>query len=128
MPAPEVQYAFGLMVDGSLGSDNGCSGSGIVEGSEQYGSWYALNVDGDTDELVEGNWAGSPDIPTWYQHIEQYASHGVPAAIAAAALQHKSASHANVTTSRRPGRRSAAATRYCFAAISPTKARGMTRE
>ncbi len=32
MPAPEVQYPLGLMVDGTLGSDYGCSGSGIVEG------------------------------------------------------------------------------------------------
>ena len=98
MPAPEVIYPFGLMVDGSLGHDEGCSGSGIVEGTERYGSWYELNVDGDTDELAEGNWAGSPDIPTWYQRIEQYASHGVPAPIAAAASQHKSTAHANVTT------------------------------
>jgi hypothetical protein len=98
MPAPEIQYPFGLMVDGTLGRDNGCSGSGIVEGSERYGTWYELNVDGDSDELVEGNWAGSPDIPTWYQRIEQYATRGVPAAIAAAAAAHKSQSHANVTT------------------------------
>ena len=86
------------MVDGTLGRDAGCSGSGIVEGSERYGTWYELDVPGDTDDLAEGNWAGSPDIPTWYQRIEQYASHGVPAAIAAAAAQHKSVSHANVTT------------------------------
>ena len=98
MPAPEIQYPFGLMVDGTLGHDNGCSGSGIVEGSEKYGTWYELNVDGDTDELSEGNWAGSPDISTWYQRIEQFASHGVPTAIAAAASQHKSQAHANVTT------------------------------
>lgn len=98
MPAPEVQYPFGLMVDGTLGHDAGCSGSGIVEGSERYGTWYELDVPGDTDDLAEGNWAGSPDIPTWFQRIEQYASHGVPAAIAAAAAQHKSATHANVTT------------------------------
>ena len=35
MPAPEVQYPFGLMVDGTLGHDDGCSGSGIVEGTER---------------------------------------------------------------------------------------------
>ncbi len=98
MPAPEVIYPFGLMAEGTLGHDDGCSGSGIVEGTKQYGSWYELNVDGDTDELVEGNWAGSPDIATWYKRIEQYASHGVPAPIAAAAAAHKSTSHANVTT------------------------------
>jgi len=98
MPAPEVQYAFGLMVDGTLGHDDGCSGSGIVEGTERYGSWYEQNVAGDNDQLTAGNWAGSPSIPTWYQRIETFATHGVPAAIAAAASQHKSTSHANVTT------------------------------
>ena len=97
MPAPEVQYPFGLMVNGTLGHDAGCSGSGIVEGSERYGSWYEIDVN-TTDDLEAGNWAGSPDIPTWYQRLEQYASHGVPAPIAAAAAAHKSASHANVTT------------------------------
>ena len=98
MPAPEVQYPFGLMVDGTLGHDSGCSGSGIVEGSERYGTWYELDVPGDSDGLAAGNWAGSPDIASWYQRIEQYASHGVPAPVAAAASQHKSVSHANVTT------------------------------
>ncbi len=98
MPAPEVQYPFGLMVDGTLGHDDGCSGSGIIEGTERYGSWYEMNVVNDTDELIEGNWAGSPDIPTWYQRIEAYATHGVPAPIAAAAASHKSQAHANITT------------------------------
>jgi len=98
MPAPEVLYPFGLMVDGTLGHDDGCSGSGIVEGSERYGTWYEVNVDGDTDELIEGNWAGSPDLASWYQRIERFASHGVPPAIAAVASQHKSVAHANVTT------------------------------
>ena len=98
MPAPEVQYPFGLMVDGTLGRDDGCSGSGIVEGSERYGTWYEMNVAGDTDELAEGNWAGSPDLSTWYHRIETFATHGVPTAIATAAFQHRSASHANVTT------------------------------
>ncbi|MGO9112728.1 MAG: hypothetical protein ACLP9L_26135 [Thermoguttaceae bacterium] len=98
MPAPEVQYPFGLMVDGTLGSDNGCSGSGIVEGSERYGTWYELNVKGDPDGLADGNWAGSASIPTWYRRIEQFATNGVPAAIVAAAAQHKSQAHANVTT------------------------------
>ena len=45
------------------GHDDGCSGSGIVEGSERYGTWYELNVAGDSDELAEGNWAGQPGHP-----------------------------------------------------------------
>lgn len=98
MPAPEVQYPFGLQVDGTLGHDDGCSGSGIVEGTERFGSWYEIDVPGNTDDLAEGNWAGSPYIAQWYQRIEQYATHGVPTAIAAAAASHKSQSHANVTT------------------------------
>jgi hypothetical protein len=96
MPAPEVQYPLGLMVDGSLGSDHGCSGSGIVEGSEQYGTWYELDVA--ATPLSQGNWAGSPWAADWYTRIEQYATHGLPADVAAMAAQHKSKSHANVTT------------------------------
>ena len=98
MPAPEVQYPLGLMVDGSLGSDNGCSGSGIVEGSERYGTWYEMPVPGCADDLAAGNWAGSPALDAWYQRVERYATHGVPAAIAAAAASHKSCAHANVST------------------------------
>jgi len=98
MPAPEVLYPLGLMIDGTLGHDAGCSGSGIVEGSERYGTWYELGVDGCEDDLSEGNWAGSPDAAQWYQRIESYATHGLPPAISAAASQHKSKSHANVTT------------------------------
>ena len=51
MPAPEVQYPLGLMVDGTLGSDYGCSESGIVEGSERYGTWYEVDVAGCSDEV-----------------------------------------------------------------------------
>ena len=98
MPAPEVQYPFGLEIDGTLGHDDGCSGSGIVEGTERYGSWYEMNVAGCADALAAGNWAGSTSAAVWYARLEAYATHGVPTAIAAAASQHKSASHANVTT------------------------------
>lgn len=98
MPAPEVQYPFGLQVDGTLGRDDGCSGSGIVEGTERYGSYYELAVDGCPDNLAAGNWAGSPSIAAWYARIEHYATYGVPAPIATAAATHKSRSHANVTT------------------------------
>jgi hypothetical protein len=108
MPAPEVQYAFGLEVDGTLGHDDGCSGSGIVEGSERYGTWYEMDVDLDsqgdnTETLSQGNWAGTTSadvarIAAWYQRIERFATKGVPANVAAMAAQHKSVSHANVTT------------------------------
>ena len=98
MPAPEVQYPLGLMIDGTLGSDNGCSGSGIVEGSEQYGTWYEMDVAGCADELSAGNWSGSPSAAAWYARIEQYATHGLPAAVVTAAMAHRSKAHANVTT------------------------------
>jgi len=103
MPAPEVQYPFGLMIDGTLGRDYGCSGSGIVEGSEKYGSWYELDVGGYPDDLAAGNWAGSTAadeqrITAWYQRIERYATHGVPAMIAGVAGEHKSSQHANIDT------------------------------
>ena len=98
MPAPEVQYPLGLMVDGTLGSDNGCSGSGIVEGSERFGTWYEMDVAGCPDELSAGNWSGSQSADAWYARIEQYATHGLPAAVSAAAMAHRSKAHANVTT------------------------------
>jgi hypothetical protein len=101
MPAAEIQYPLGLMMDGTLGSDYGCSGSGIVEASERYGTWYQMPVDGCTDDLAAGNWAGATAdderrITQWYQRVERYATRGVPAPIATAAAGHKSRSHARI--------------------------------
>jgi len=95
MPAAEIQYALGLELEGSLGSDSGCSGSALVECAEVYGAGYQMLMAG--EDCSTGNAAGE-DLAAWQRRLLRYVRDGVPLALKPWLRGKRSEAHARIET------------------------------